>query len=73
MTPFDRGVSVLKSDRYLQFAQSAQLDFLIQAGLIGRLLRRRIRVVNVSQLIRFARPIRLFRWVRFETSVISWR
>jgi hypothetical protein len=70
VTPFDCGTSVLKSDKYLQLAESAQLDYLVKTRLAGTLLRRGIRVVNLSQFVRFQRPIRVFDRVRVETSVI---
>jgi acyl-CoA thioesterase FadM len=70
VTPFDCGTSVLKSDKYLQLAESAQLDFLIKTQLIGKLLRSGIRFVNASQLVKFMRPIAMFSRVRIETSII---
>ena len=70
VTPFDSGTRVLKSDRYLQFAESAQLDFLIKTKLMGKLLRSGIAFVNASQLVKFMRPIGLFERVRVETKVL---
>ena len=70
VTPFDCGTSVLKSDRYLQLAEAAQLDFLIKTGLIGKLLRTGIRFVNAAQLVKFMKPVRAFRRVRVETSIL---
>jgi len=32
VTPFDGGVRVLKSDKYLQFAETAQVDYLLKTG-----------------------------------------
>jgi hypothetical protein len=32
VTPFDAGFRVLKSDKYLQFLETAQLDYLIKVG-----------------------------------------
>jgi acyl-CoA thioesterase FadM len=70
VTPFDCGTSVLKSDKYLQLVESAQLDFLIRTKLIGKLMRSSIHFVNASQLVKFMRPVRVFRRVRVETSII---
>jgi len=70
VTPFDCGTSVLKSDKYLQLVESAQLDFLIKTKLIGKLMHRSIHFVNASQLVKFMRPVRVFRRVRVETSII---
>lgn len=70
VTPFDTGISVLKSDKYLQLAESAQLDFIIKTKLIGKLLKARYRFVNASQLVKFMRPVGLFRRVTVETEII---
>lgn len=70
VTPFDCGMSVLKSDKYLQLAESAQIDFLIKTKLFGQLLRSNIHFVNASQLVKFTRPIRMFRRVRVETGIV---
>lgn len=70
VTPFDCGASVLKSDKYLQLVESAQLDFLIKTKLIGKLVRGSVHFVNASQLVKFMRPIGVFRRVRVETSII---
>lgn len=72
VTPFDAGTHVLKSDKYLQLAEAAQLDFLIKTKLLRTLLRRRIAFVNASQLIKFSKPINLFARVRVDTSIIYW-
>jgi acyl-CoA thioesterase FadM len=70
ITPFDCGTSVLKSDKYLQLVESAQLDFLVKTKLIGKLVRNRIHFVNASQLVKFMRPISMFSRVRVVTSII---
>jgi acyl-CoA thioesterase FadM len=70
VTPFDAGTRVLKSDRYLQFAEAAQLDYLVRTKLMGKLLRRRLSFVNASQLVKFSRPIAMFKRVRVETAII---
>jgi hypothetical protein len=69
-TPFDCGTRVLKSDRYLQFAESAQLDFLVKTRLIGALLRSSVRFVNASQLVKFAKPIPVWHRIRVQTSIV---
>jgi acyl-CoA thioesterase FadM len=70
VTPFDCGTRVLKSDKYLQFAESAQLDFLVKTKLFDKLLRNGIAFVNASQLVKFMRPIGIFARVRVETLIV---
>lgn len=70
VTPLDVGIAKLKSDRYLRLTEAAQIDFLARTGLFGTLLRRRYAFVNVSVLIRFAAPIKLFSWLTIESRVI---
>ncbi|SFU86044.1 Thioesterase-like superfamily protein [Polaromonas sp. YR568] len=70
ISPLDAGTHVLKSDKYLQLAEAAQLDYLIRTKLMGTLLRRRLQFVNASQLVKFARPIPMFRRVRVETDIV---
>ncbi|MDO8386214.1 MAG: hypothetical protein Q7T13_07395 [Polaromonas sp.] len=70
VTPLDTGLANLKSDRYLQMAEAAQLDYGIKTGLLQDMLRRRCSFVNASQLVRFARPVRLFNRVRVASQVI---
>lgn len=70
VTPFDSGTRLLKSDKYLQFAESAQLDFLVKTRLFGKLVRGGIAFVNASQLVKFTKPIRLFERVCVETEVV---
>lgn len=70
VTPLDIGMSRLKSDRYLQFAECAQLDFIVRSGLLGRLLKKRYNFVNAAQLIRFNQPISVFSCLRIETRVL---
>lgn len=70
ITPFDCGTRVLKSDKYLQLAESAQLDFLIKTRCISVLLRQRCRFVNASQLIVFRKPVGMFSRVQMETRIL---
>jgi acyl-CoA thioesterase FadM len=70
VTPLDCGTRILKSDKYLQLAEAAQLDYLVKTGLLGKLLRRGLRFVNASQLIKFTRPIAMFARVRVQTQVV---
>lgn len=70
VTPFDVGIRVLKSDRYLQFAEAAQLDFMVRTRRALPLIRAGIGFVNASQLIRFARPIGLFQRVDVDTVIV---
>lgn len=70
VTPFDTGIAILKSDRYLQMAESAQLDYVIRTGLLQGMLRQRYSFVNAAQLVRFARPVRLFSRVTVTSQVV---
>ena len=70
VTPFDTGIATLKSDRYLQLAESAQVDFMICTGLIGLTMKNSWQFVNASQLVKFARPVRLFNRVRVDSRVL---
>jgi len=70
VTPLDVGVAVLKSDRYLQIAEAAQLDFLLKTGLMAGLLKQRVAFVNLAQQVRFGASVRLFDKVRVDTRVI---
>lgn len=70
VTPFDVGIRVLKSDRYLQFAEAAQLDFMVRTRRALPLIRAGIGFVNASQLIKFARPIGLFQRVDVHTAIV---
>ena len=56
VTPFDVGVRTLKSDKYLQFAEAAQLDFGVRSGLLGRMRQAHCAMVNVEQRIQFTQP-----------------
>ena len=69
-TPFDCGISTLKSDKYLQFVEAAQVDYLVRTRLFHTLLRDGLRFVNVSQLVKFARPVGMFQRVRIETAIV---
>ena len=69
ITPLDTGLATLKSDKYLQLAESAQMDYLIRTGLVRKLLTSGYRFVNAAQLVKFSKPVRLFSRVRVETAV----
>lgn len=70
VTPLDCGTRVLKSDKFLQLAEAAQLDFLVRTRLIGALLRGGVAFVNVAQLVRFIKPVGMFTPVRVETAIV---
>ena len=70
ITPFDCGISVLKSDKYFQLAESAQLDFLVKTKLFGKLRAEGLSFVNSSQLVKFMKPVGVFSRVRVETRII---
>jgi acyl-CoA thioesterase FadM len=68
--PFDSGIKVLKSDKYLQFAETAQFDYLLKTGKLFSILRANTSFVNVAQFVKFARPVAMFTRVRVETQLI---
>lgn len=70
VTPFDSGIRVLKSDKYLQFAETAQLDYLIKVGKLFTIINAGASFVNVAQLVKFSRPVSIFSFVRVETQLI---
>lgn len=70
VTPFDSGVRVLKSDKYLQYAETAQLDYLLKVGRFFAVLRSGAGFVNLAQQVRFLRPVPLFSRVRVETRLL---
>ncbi len=70
ITPFDVGISKLKSDKYLQLAEAAQLDFVVRSALLGRMRRARCAMVNVEQQIQFSNPVKLFDKVRVNTNIV---
>lgn len=72
ITPFDTGVAILKSDRYFQLAEAAQLDMLIKTGLIGGLLRNGYAFVNLAQMVKFTRPVRVFSRVTVTSRIAFW-
>jgi len=70
ITPWDTGFRIAKSDRYFQIAEAAQADYLVKTRLLATLVRSGIAFVNLSQLVRFQRPVAMFSRVRVETCVI---
>ncbi len=70
VTPFDTGFRVLKSDKYLQFAETAQIDYLIKVGKIFKIIHAGASFVNVVQLLKFVRPVSIFSRIRVETQLI---
>jgi acyl-CoA thioesterase FadM len=70
VTPLDCGIGTLKSDKYLQLAEAAQIDYLVRTGLFYTLLRGGVRFVNASQLVKFSRPVGMFQRVRMETAMV---
>jgi acyl-CoA thioesterase FadM len=70
VTPWDVGLSKLKSDRVLQMAEAAQLDYMVQTGLLGTALKRGYAFVNAAQMLRFMQPVGLFSRVTVHTRVM---
>lgn len=68
--PWDVGVRVLKSDRYLLLAEAAQVDYMVKSGLWRRQMREGLSFVNAAQMVWFSRPIGLFQHVRMETTIV---
>ncbi|HIV70839.1 MAG TPA: thioesterase family protein [Candidatus Aquabacterium excrementipullorum] len=69
ITPFDVGMRILKSDKYLQLVEPAQMDFLLQVGRLFEPLRSGTRFVNLGQTVRFLKPIPVFSIVRIDTRI----
>lgn len=70
ITPWDTGIRTLKSDKYFQLAESAQLDFVIKTALLRPMLSSGTAFVNVSQLASFMKPMHIFQRVRVETRIM---
>ena len=70
VTPFDVGVRTLKSDKYLQLVEAAQLDFGVRSGLLRRVRRALCAMVNIEQQIQFNQPIELFNRVCVQTNIV---
>ena len=70
VTPFDSGLRVLKSDKYLQLAESAQIDYLIKVGKFFKIVQSGASFVNVAQLVKFAKPVSIFSRIRVETQLL---
>ncbi|MEK1906708.1 MAG: thioesterase family protein [Pseudomonas sp.] len=70
VTPFDSGIKVLKSDKYLQFAETAQVDYLLKVGQFFNVLRSGAGFVNVALLVKFSRPVPVFSRVWVETRLL---
>ncbi|MFZ6734615.1 thioesterase family protein [Undibacterium sp. Ji42W] len=70
ITPWDTGIGTLKSDKYFQLAESAQLDFVIKTALLRPMLSSGMAFVNVSQLVSFMKPVHIFQRVRVETCIM---
>lgn len=70
VTPFDSGIKVLKSDKYLQYAEAAQVDYLLKVGVFFTVVRNGSNFVNVALQLRFSRPIPLFSRVRVDTQLL---
>lgn len=70
VTPFDVGLRTLKSDKYLQLAEAAQLDFGMRSGLVANMRAARCAMVNAEQHIEFKQAIHLFDRVRVHTRMV---
>ncbi|GLK89371.1 acyl-CoA thioesterase [Pseudomonas turukhanskensis] len=70
VTPLDAGLKVLKSDKYLQYAETAQLDYLLHIGQFFPVLRSGASFVNVALQVQFFRPVPLFSRVTVETRLL---
>jgi acyl-CoA thioesterase FadM len=70
VTPFDTGLSKLKSDKFFQLVEAAQFDYMVKTGLMGTTLKRSVHFVNVAQMVKFGRPIQLFSRVTVQSQVL---
>lgn len=62
VSPFDVGISKLKSDRVAQLAEAAQFDYLMQTGLMGTLIKQRYAFVNAAQMVQFKKLSNYLAW-----------
>lgn len=72
ITPLDTGISKLKSDKFLHLVESAQIDFFIRTSLIGIFIRRGYGFVNISQIVKFSKPVKVFSHVEVVSQIIYW-
>lgn len=72
VTPLDAGLLKLKSDKYLHLVESAQIDFFMKTKLFGLFLRHGYSFVNVSQLVKFSKPIKIFTRVDVVSRIVFW-
>ena len=70
VTPFDSGIRVLKSDKYFQLAEAAQIDYLIKVGKFFKIVQSGASFENVTQIVKFDKPVSIFSRVRIETQLI---
>lgn len=70
VTPFDSGIRVLKSDKYFQLAEAAQIDYLIKVGKFFKIVQSGANFVNVAQIVKFAKPVSIFSRIRVETQLV---
>lgn len=59
--PWEVGTRILNSDRYFAIAEAAQVDLVIRAGLMRRMVREGVHWANVAQSARFRLPLKLLR------------
>ncbi len=70
VTPLDSGIRVLKSDKYFQLAEAAQIDYLMKVGKFFKIIQSGASFVNVAQIVKFAKPVSIFSRIRVETQLI---
>jgi len=70
VTPFDSGIRVLKSDKYFQLAEAAQIDYLIKVGKFFKIIQSGASSVNLAQIVKFAKPVSIFSRIRVETQLV---
>lgn len=70
VTPFDAGLRVMKSDKYLTLVEPALLQHFLQAGLFFSVVRTGAKFVNVGMVVKFLRPVPVFSVVRVESRVV---
>ncbi|MFM7332433.1 MAG: thioesterase family protein [Brachymonas sp.] len=68
-TPWDVGWRVVKSDKYLQFAETAQIDYLLKTGVFFSLLSQGIGFVNLAQTVKFFKPVAVFSRMNVSTQL----
>lgn len=70
--PFEAGLRLLFSERYLGYTEVARIELMLRAGFLAVARRRGWTPVVASQLVRFKKPVYRFQRLRLSTRVMGW-